>query len=141
MERTSNKSQHTKLTLEKKIVPPLLPGFELATFRSPVRRSKKQAIPAPITAGPRIVNVINIIVYDLRHSLGVVRIICLRALVGLSPGAALAAVVLALPRLDHQLAIPQRRKLFPAKDFVLLMSCSYRTVSTAGYAKFVNCFT
>ena len=28
-----NKSQHTKLTLEKKILPPLLPGFELAIFR------------------------------------------------------------------------------------------------------------
>ena len=39
VERTSNKSQHTKLTLEKKILPPLLPGFELATFRSRVRRS------------------------------------------------------------------------------------------------------
>ena len=25
-------SQHTKLTLEKKILPPLLPGFDLATF-------------------------------------------------------------------------------------------------------------
>ena len=30
-------SQHTKLTLEKKILPPLLPGFELATFRLGVR--------------------------------------------------------------------------------------------------------
>ena len=47
VERTPNKSQHTKLTLEKKIVPPLLPGFELATFRSRVRRSNQQAIPAP----------------------------------------------------------------------------------------------
>ena len=37
MARTSNRSQHTKLTLEKKILPPLLPGFELATFRSRVR--------------------------------------------------------------------------------------------------------
>ena len=37
VERTSNKSQHTKLTLEKKILPPLLPGFELTTFRSQVR--------------------------------------------------------------------------------------------------------
>ena len=34
MERTSNKSQHTKLTLEKKVLPPLLPGFKLATFRT-----------------------------------------------------------------------------------------------------------
>ena len=32
-------NQHTVLTLEKKILPPLLPGFELATFRSRVRRS------------------------------------------------------------------------------------------------------
>ena len=34
-----NKSQHRKLTLEKKIYPPLLQGFESATFRSRVRRS------------------------------------------------------------------------------------------------------
>ena len=32
VERAPNKSQHTELTLEKKIFPPLLPGFELATF-------------------------------------------------------------------------------------------------------------
>ena len=38
VEQTLNKSQHTKLTLEKKILPLLLPGFELATFRSRVRR-------------------------------------------------------------------------------------------------------
>ena len=36
----------TKLTLEKKILPPLLPGFELATFRSRARRPNQQAIPA-----------------------------------------------------------------------------------------------
>ena len=39
VERAQNKSQHTKLTLETKIVLPLLPGFELAAFRSRVRRS------------------------------------------------------------------------------------------------------
>ena len=55
MDWTSNKSQHTKLTLEKKIHPPLLPGFELATFRSRVRRSKQQAIPAPTTTGTTII--------------------------------------------------------------------------------------
>ncbi len=38
-EQTPNKSQHTKLTPEKKIFLPLLPGFELATFRSQVRHS------------------------------------------------------------------------------------------------------
>ena len=44
-----NKSQHRKLTLEKKILPPLLPGLEPATFRSRVRPSNHSAIPAPIT--------------------------------------------------------------------------------------------
>ena len=47
MERTPNKRQHAKLILEKKILPPLLPGLELAAFRSRVRRSYHQAIPAP----------------------------------------------------------------------------------------------
>ena len=32
VERTPNESQHTRLTLEKKILLPLLPGYELATF-------------------------------------------------------------------------------------------------------------
>ena len=45
VERTPNNRQHTKLTLEKKI---LLPGFELATFRSRVRCSNQQAIPGPM---------------------------------------------------------------------------------------------
>ena len=40
VEETPNKSQHTKLTQEKKIFPPLLPGFEPATFRSRVQRSR-----------------------------------------------------------------------------------------------------
>ena len=44
VERTPSKSQHTKLTLEKKSFPPLLPGFELATFRSRVQRSHQQAM-------------------------------------------------------------------------------------------------
>ena len=33
-----NKSRHTKLTLEKKLLPPLLSGLEPETFQSPVRR-------------------------------------------------------------------------------------------------------
>ena len=41
-----NKSQHRKLTLEKKILPPLQQGFEPATFRSRVGRSNHWAIPA-----------------------------------------------------------------------------------------------
>ena len=48
VERTPNKSQHRKLTLEKKILPPLLPGFKLATFWSQVRHSYQQAILAPL---------------------------------------------------------------------------------------------
>ena len=43
-----NKSQHRKSTLEKKILPPLLRGFEPMTFQWRVRRSKHWAIPAPI---------------------------------------------------------------------------------------------
>ena len=46
--RYRNKSQHRKLTLEKKILPPLLQRFEPATFRSRVRRSNHWAIPAPV---------------------------------------------------------------------------------------------
>ena len=42
-----NRSQHRKLTLEKKILPPLQQGFEPATFRSRVRRSNHWAILAP----------------------------------------------------------------------------------------------
>ena len=45
--RTPNKSQHT--TLGKNFLPPLLPGFELTTFRSRVLRSYQQAIPKRYT--------------------------------------------------------------------------------------------
>ena len=47
VERTPNKSQLSKLTLEKKILPPLLRGFELATFRSRIQNAYQQVIPAP----------------------------------------------------------------------------------------------
>ena len=46
VERTPSKSQHTKLTLEKNILLPLLTEFELAIFGSRVRRSYHQTIPA-----------------------------------------------------------------------------------------------
>ena len=49
VERTLEKSQYTKLTLEKKILPPLLPGFELATLWSRVLRSYQLVIPVPFT--------------------------------------------------------------------------------------------
>ena len=44
-----NKSQHRKLTLEKKKLPSLLPGLEPTTFRSRARRSNYWAIPAPLS--------------------------------------------------------------------------------------------
>ena len=44
-----NKSQHRKLTLEKKIIPPLWQGFEPAAFQSRVWGSNHWAIPAPET--------------------------------------------------------------------------------------------
>ena len=47
VEWTLNKSKHTKLTVEKKTLPLLLPGFELATFWSRVRHSNQEAIPVP----------------------------------------------------------------------------------------------
>ena len=45
MERTPNMSKHTKLILEKKILPPLLPGFELAAFRSRVNCKLSRLLP------------------------------------------------------------------------------------------------
>ena len=45
-----NKSQHRKLTLEKKILPPLQQGLEPVTFRSRVWCSNHWAIPAPLLA-------------------------------------------------------------------------------------------
>ena len=48
-----NKSQHRKLTLEKKILPPLLQGFKLTTFQSRVRRSNHWAIPDRLTKKAR----------------------------------------------------------------------------------------
>ena len=61
-----NKSQHRKLTLEKKILPPFLQGFESATFRSRVRRSNHWAIPASKQSqeevvAKRILNVVNMV--------------------------------------------------------------------------------
>ena len=42
-----NKSQHRKLTLEKKIIPPFLPGLEPWTFQSQVQCSNQWTIPDP----------------------------------------------------------------------------------------------
>ena len=54
---------HTKLTLEKKSLPPFLPGFELATFRSGARRSNQQAIPAPLFTCSDTLNGLNCVNY------------------------------------------------------------------------------
>ena len=51
-----NKSQRRKLTLEKKILPPLLQGFEPLTFQSWVRRSNHWAIPHPLTQHSALVH-------------------------------------------------------------------------------------
>ena len=40
-------SQHRKLTLEKKLLPPLLPGLEPDTFRSRVHRFTTELFPLP----------------------------------------------------------------------------------------------
>ena len=47
-----NKSQYRKLTMDKKILPPLQQGFEPATFQSRVRRSNHWAIPVPDGIAP-----------------------------------------------------------------------------------------
>ena len=46
MEWTPNKSQHTKFTQEKKILPPLPPDLNSQPFDQRVQRSYQQAIPA-----------------------------------------------------------------------------------------------
>ena len=43
-----NKSQHRKLTLEKKIIPPFLQGFDPTTFQSRVRRLTTELSPLPL---------------------------------------------------------------------------------------------
>ena len=60
-----NKSQHRKLTLEKKILPPLLQGFEPTTFRSRVQRSNHWAIPDPTE-----VDILQSVKFSQNHALG-----------------------------------------------------------------------
>ena len=61
VEWTPNKSQHRKLTLEKKILLPLLQDFKPITFRSQVRHSTNCAIPTPVTKPVCIVQLKNIL--------------------------------------------------------------------------------
>ena len=51
VEQTMNESQHTKSTLEKKILLLILPGFEHPTFWSQVRCCYKQVTLLPETSG------------------------------------------------------------------------------------------
>ena len=51
VEWTLNKSQHTKLTLVKKILPLLLPGFKVATFWSRVQRFTNKLSQLYLSAG------------------------------------------------------------------------------------------
>ena len=51
-----NRSQHRKLTLEKKILPPLPQGFEHATFQSRVRRGYTElSPPRPLSYPHRLI--------------------------------------------------------------------------------------
>ena len=51
-----NNSQHRKLTVKKKIPPPLLPGLEPETFRSRVRRSTVELSPLPTNNAARLLH-------------------------------------------------------------------------------------
>ena len=55
-----NKSQHRKLTLEKKILPPLQQGFEPTTFQSWVRCSNHWSIPAPQNMHTKINRIMSV---------------------------------------------------------------------------------
>ena len=52
MEWTPDKSQHTKLTLEKKILLPLLPGFELTRNLSGNIRPQSFQLAEPLWTDP-----------------------------------------------------------------------------------------
>ena len=67
------KSKHTKLTLEKKTLPPLLPGFKLATFQSKVQSFYQQVILALYIAIIKLVMLIVVVMLQksLHQSTGV----------------------------------------------------------------------
>ena len=58
-----NKSQHRKLTMEKKILLPLQQGFEPTTFQSLVQCSNHWAIPTPAVMG-RCIDIMITFVYS-----------------------------------------------------------------------------
>ena len=81
VERTQNKSQHKKLTLEKKILPLFLPGIELATFRSRVRRSNNK-LPGSPTVFFFLRFLLYILIGNTRFSLYHDRVKCIVPLKG-----------------------------------------------------------
>ena len=62
-----NKSQHRKLTMEKKILPLFLQGFELVTLQSRVRHSNHWAIPAPLRHIYSLLMPCALIIFDKRQ--------------------------------------------------------------------------
>ena len=78
-------SHHRKLTMEKKIFPPLLQGFEPATFQSRVRRSNHRAIPAPQ----------HLLAVVCAAAVVVVAVVCAADGVGVSSAADVAIIALA----------------------------------------------
>ena len=67
--RHRNKSRFKKLTLENKILPPLLPGLEPATFRSRVRPPTTEVSPLRLLLLLLVINngiiILNELISDL----------------------------------------------------------------------------
>ena len=59
-----NQSQHRKLILENKILPPVLHGFEPATFLSRVRRTNHWAIPCVWLSSTFVVHEWTMVIYQ-----------------------------------------------------------------------------
>ena len=81
VEQTLNKNQHTKLNQEKRMLPPLLPEFELTTFWSRVRCSYQQAILA--LPCPRTTSNTGEAKYSVFHNCGHFLFSCLKQYTGL----------------------------------------------------------
>ena len=69
LNRYRNKSQHRKLTLEKKILPPVLRGLKPVTFQSRVWHSNHWAIPAPRMLQLLIIIIFNALVFKKKFFL------------------------------------------------------------------------
>ena len=67
MEQTPNKSRQIKLTPEKKILLPLLPGFELATFPSQVQHSTSKLSLLPTYFVNNLLNDKHLFLATIQH--------------------------------------------------------------------------